>query len=299
MHAIKDSELWVLLTDGEVCGHSVIELTKRADETDLLQVPVVLIIAGGRQSTPESTNISVGIPFFTSAREALILFKDYSSGQIFVIDAKGATFERLKWAQTERKDGLRDLSSWELLPMYTSEAAFCKACGDREVGFEHHSDRHTRKSVSLGRDWDSATDSTLVAVSELLKQERITIPDLRNLFGEEAINQLALICKTRGQIPELRDLYLRQKQQEVVVRLEDRHGAGLIMEKIQAATDPARKSELMEQLRDAHTMNRDSYQQLKDFPSEESRLATEINRAINRPSPSYRTTRSQHTLRIS
>ena len=38
----------------------------------------------------------------------------------------------------------------------------------------------------------------------------------------------------------------------------------------------------MEQLRNAHAANRAAYLELQNSPSEESRLATEINRLINR-----------------
>lgn len=107
------------------------------------------------------------------------------------------------------------------------------------------------------------------------------LQDLRNLLMEEAITQLALICKTRGQLGTLRDLLLRHKQNEVIVRLEDRHGAGKIMEKIHNVTGED-KNLLMEQLRSAHAANRATYLDLQNSPSEESRLATEINRLINR-----------------
>lgn len=33
---------------------------------------------------------------------------------------------------------------------------------------------------------------------KLLKQAQLAIPDLQNLLDEEAVDHLALICKTRG-----------------------------------------------------------------------------------------------------
>lgn len=119
---VKGSDLWVLLTDGEIPPYSVSELTQMADILDVIQIPVVLIIIGERYGTPDQANISAGIPFFANAREALILFEDYTTGQLFIIDAKGA-FEPLK---SRRSD---DLSSWDSLPTYTNEAAFDKHCG--------------------------------------------------------------------------------------------------------------------------------------------------------------------------
>lgn len=86
---IKRSDLWILLTDGEISERGVSELTQAADVLDAIQIPMILVVSGGRYSTPDQSKISVGIPFFASAPEALILFKDYFTGQIFVIDAKG------------------------------------------------------------------------------------------------------------------------------------------------------------------------------------------------------------------
>ena len=44
----------------------------------------------------------------------------------------------------------------------------------------------------------------------------------------------------------------------------------------------AEKDDLIAQLREAHALNHEPYQRLKDCPTDESRLATDINRSINR-----------------
>ena len=274
---IQGSDLWVLITDGEITEKSVSELTKLADVVDVIHVPVVLLIVGGRYSSPSNTNISVGIPFFAAAREALILFKDYSTGCIYLIGAKGG-FAPL---ENDGSRGSIDLSSWESLPEYANEAAFVKRCGELAINLAQHQGRRSpTRATSLGPEWDAATNA-LVDVPTLLNEQQIRLQDLRHLLGEEAITQLALICKTRGQLGTLRDLLLRHKQQEVIVRLEDHHGAGGIMEKMRNVTGED-KFMLMEQLRSAHAANRATYLSLQNSPSEESRLATEINRLINR-----------------
>lgn len=57
--AIKNSELWILLTDGAVSANQVNELATRAERMDFIQVPVAFLITGGRYSSPGDTNISV------------------------------------------------------------------------------------------------------------------------------------------------------------------------------------------------------------------------------------------------
>ena len=274
--AIRSSDLWILLTDGEIDTSSVAELTRLAEAMDVLQVPVVLVITGQQQATPAQTAISVGITFFASAREALILFKNYETGQISLIDAKGS-FAPLKM------DNDLDLSSWRSLERYENEEAFNKHCGELAIKLVQGKDRLALRAVSLGPEWDAATANVLVNVPILLEQKQLRLADLRNLLGEEAINQLALICKTRGQLGVLRDLIIGHKQQEIVVRLEDRHGALKVMEKLQSDdVKPEEREQLMDQLRQAHKANRETYAASRDSPSEESRRATEINRLIDR-----------------
>lgn len=278
---ICGSELWVLLTDGEIAESSVTTLTQSADVEGVIQLPVILIITGPRRGSPADANISVGVSFFASARDAMILIREDTtcypfSGQLFLIDAKGA-FEPLK-----PSEGV-DLSTWESLPTFDNEAELNKRCGELAIDFVRHDTRApSRSEISLGPEWDAAAHA-LVDVPSLLTQQKLEIRDLHNLLGENAITRLALVCKTRGQLGILRELILKQKQQEIIVRLEDRHGAAKIMEKMQAATTTQEeKIQLMQQLRDAHAANRDVYETMRSSPSDDARAATESNRLINR-----------------
>ena len=149
---------------------------------------------------------------------------------------------------------------------------------------QHQGRRSPTRATSLGPVWDAATN-TLVDVPALLIQHELRLQDLPSLLGEEVITQLTLICKTRGQLGTLRDLLLRHKQQEVMVRLEDRHGAGKIMEDIQNGSGQEDRLLLIEQLRSAHAANRATYLDLQNSRSEESRLVTVINRLINQGLP--------------
>ena len=272
---IKDSDMWVLLTDGEIWDREVAELTRLAEGAALTQVPVILLIVGGRYSTPENENISVGISFFAGARDALILYKDINDGAFFVVDGKGA-FQHLKSRANE------DLSDWNKLIRHASEDALKKELTSQDISFDPDRSQRQQKGVSLGPEWDSVTGKALVKVTDLLNESQIALEDLRNLLGEEAVTQLALICKTRGQLNDLRNFLLRHKQKEIVVRLEDRCGASRILKKIQAVADAQEKDRLTKDLRQAHLSNRRTYQELKDSPSEDAKRITELNRLIDR-----------------
>ncbi|KAL8811894.1 MAG: hypothetical protein Q9200_001449 [Gallowayella weberi] len=273
---IHSSDVWVLMTDGQIPSYAVSDLSGLAESTNVLQESIIVIITGARYDKPCFSNISVGVSFFAAAREALIMFKDYQTGQLFVLDAKGSGFEALK----PKDVGPSFESEWHLLPQFANDLEFMKHCGDLSV-FLAQQGTHTG-AVSLGTEWDNATDDALVHVSALLEQTQIDSRDLRNLLQEEAIAQLALLCKTRGKLGLLRELILRHKQQEVIIRLEDSNGATQIMEKIQSSVTGEEKDKLIEELRRAHAANRESYSKRLNEPSEEQREASELNRLINR-----------------
>ncbi|KAI9654704.1 MAG: hypothetical protein M1831_005291 [Alyxoria varia] len=273
--AIKDADLWLLLTDGNIDESEVEELTMLAEVRGVIQVPVILLISGKPTSTPDREDISVGISFFTSAIDALILYKNVYTGTIHVIDAKGA-FANLG-PETDP-----DLSDWKKLPKFNGEDGLQEELLSFDIDFDADRSRRDLKGVSLGHGWDAATGNALVKVADLLNQDQVTPQDLRNLLQEEAITKLALACKTRGKLNRLRDLLNRHKQHEVVVRLEDRHDAAQIMDKLQATDDSTEKLRLSEQLREAHEANRKAYQQSKDSPAEGERQARETNRLIDR-----------------
>ncbi|KAL8929142.1 MAG: hypothetical protein Q9172_000577 [Xanthocarpia lactea] len=273
---IQDSDVWVLLTDGEIATSEVNALGNTAEKSDVLQTPIILVITGIRYPVPGQSNISVGVTFFAAAREALILFKVYDSGQLFVIDAKGS-FQSLKHEDSDYATG------WASLTQFANEAEFNKRCKELDISLAPSGTRTKTRAVSLGTEWDNATENALVNVPILLEQAQISSADLRNILEEEAITQLGLLCKTRGKLGALRDLILRHKQKEVVVRFQDRHGAEKIMGRLQSETLPKEeKDQLREQLRLAHAANREVYARLRNEPSEEQRQASEMNKLIDR-----------------
>ncbi|KAG8534022.1 uncharacterized protein KY384_000864 [Bacidia gigantensis] len=273
--AIQASDFWVLLTDGEIAARDVEQLTVLAEQQNITQIPVILLIVGPRRSEPRSESISVGISFFAGARDAMILYKDIYKKTIYLIDAKGA-FQSLKGATDS------DLTDWNKLPAFKSEQALKDELIAHNISFEADRSQRQQQGISLGPEWDAATDHAIVKIADLLDQAHISIENLRTLLQEEATNQLALACKIRGRLNDLRNLFIRHKQQEVVVRLEDRHGAGEIMRKLHGAPDPIQRAPLEDELRKAHTFNRATYQQLRDSPNEDAKRATEINRLIDR-----------------
>lgn len=280
--AIRASDAWVLITDGAIPSREVNSLTELATAESVMQVPVVLLIVG-RQHTlsPETTNISVAIPFFAGANDALLLVEDIEDGRIYVVSAKGA-FKALSSSSLKSSADDDTRTTWASLRSFANEEAFIKECTLQNVSLIGTQDRKTSRGISLGPQYEAAT-GCLVNVDMLLQQSFISADDLKQVLQDEALDRLAVICKTRGKLDVLRSLLLRQKRQEVAVRLEDRHGARHIMERLQKEELSVEEMPgLQIQLREAHAANRSAYQHLVESPSNEAREARELNREIDR-----------------
>ena len=120
LDCVKGADLWMLITDGEIYDGSVNELAMLAEQAQILQIPIVLVIVGRRSSPNTAENISVGISFFASALDALILYKSVQTEALFVIDAKGI-FEKLKGREEA------DVTDSENLATFSDNKALMKA----------------------------------------------------------------------------------------------------------------------------------------------------------------------------
>lgn len=137
---VRDSDLWILIRDGEIAERNVAELTRVAGVVETIHVPVVLLlIVGGRHSSPSNTNISIGITSFAAAREALILFKDYSTGRLYLIGGKG----EISPLKNEGSQDSIDLSSWNGYQNRQMKM-LCQALW----GTCHQSDKTSRDKIS-------------------------------------------------------------------------------------------------------------------------------------------------------
>ena len=192
--AIRASDAWVLVTDGNISSDQVNSLTELATAESVMQVPVVLLIVG-RQYTlsPETTNISVAIPFFAGAKDALLLFEDVEDGRIYVVSAKGA-FGALS---TSANEDVR--TTWASLRSFANEEAFIKECLSHDISLIRTENRKLSRGVSLGPQYEAAT-GCLVNVDMLLRQSFIAADDMKQILQDEALDRLAVICKTQGKL---------------------------------------------------------------------------------------------------
>ncbi|KAJ8110670.1 hypothetical protein OPT61_g6545 [Boeremia exigua] len=254
--AIKESDVWFLLTDGEIPDNDVHSLADLACGAEVLNVPLVFLITGSCGSSPGTANISVGISFFASSQDTLILFKDVSTGKIYVIAGKGC------FAELGGSTAAHNLDSWDDLTAFTSEADFYLHCQKSHIKVAKSETRaKSIGGIGLGAAWEEQHAAPVrVDLDLLLGSGILSDEDMTSLLADEAFNALAIACKTRSRIPELRTFLQAHKSEMEVPKFEDRNGAAAIIASMAdtATSDLDRKS-LQEQLREAHVGNRRDY----------------------------------------
>lgn len=270
LEAIHHSNVWFLVTDGEVPDNSVNELAVCAGETGVFQVPIVFVIVGRKRQAPSATDISVGISFVTAVQDALILFKDLD-GALYLITGKGC-FAPLAGGTTDF-----DLTSWDNLPCFAGEDDFFDQCRKHEIQVLAADCRSgLPKGISLGPEWESANGGPAwVDLDVLVNTGSLPDSDLDNVLAEEAVNVLGVAYKTRNRMDDLRRWLLGQKVEQVNPKLEDVAGAAHIISQLNAEgiSEDSRR-ELQTKLRDAHAKNREHYRSsISNFASSPEVLA--------------------------
>ncbi|KAF9694491.1 hypothetical protein EKO04_007541 [Ascochyta lentis] len=257
LRTIRKADVWFLLTDGEIWDADVHQLANLAHESEILNVPLVFVITGSRGSSPGTANISVGISFFASSHDTLILFKETQTGKIYVIAAKGC------FAELGGSTAAQELTSWVDLPIFETEADFFMHCKKSSIKVIRSETREkSTGGVSLGSTWEEQHGGPVkVELDTLLGSGILSDTDAVKLLAEEAFDALAIACKTRRRIPELRAFVQSQKVEQVAPKLEDRHGAAAIIAKMADATTSVEdRRHLQVRLREAHAANRRDYQ---------------------------------------
>ncbi|OJD30449.1 mg754 protein [Diplodia corticola] len=261
LDTIAASDLWYLLTDGEIWGDDVQRLCGLAVDTGVLNVPTIFVITGTRGSSrPSDLNVSVGISFFANAQHVLILFKESSTGHLYIIAAKGC-FAAL---DSNTANTAPDLSSWTPLKELFSERDLIQLLRTAAIQVPTAETRPSLVSgtISLGEEWEKWNPNTVVDLDLLVTAGgKLTNTDLEQLLDDAAFGNLSLAFKTRGRIQDLRSFVMSQKVDEINLRLEDISGARALIARLSDQTlDANARDALQLELREAHARNRHHYQ---------------------------------------
>ncbi|KAF2842312.1 hypothetical protein M501DRAFT_928421 [Patellaria atrata CBS 101060] len=289
--ALRGSDYWCLLTDGEVSNYEVTNLARIATSHNVYGIPIIFVIVGRRPQTLDRANISVGVSFIANAPHSICLFKCTATSELHIIAAKGLFAPLTTHFASKRKpDSEPNMESgtrWEDIPMIKDDGEFFSALNSLNIFVPEAESRSTvEKGISLGTKWDEIHHDcpTFVDLELLLKAGQIPLDDLDELLEEEAFANLLLAYKIRGMLPELRQFLQAQKVDAVTVKLTDVAGAGNIVAELnnnKESMSPAQRSELQSRLRVAHEVNRTNYEQQKHDTFIESEAAANRNRLVD------------------
>lgn len=121
--ALKMSNLWFLLTDGEIISRDVSALATTLAEKGMHGVPCVIVIFDNKSNLPSNCNISVGISPFAAVPNSALLYQDITvGGKCHVLATKGC-FNALLPEGAEQPV-LDEFTSWDSLPTIYPESAF-------------------------------------------------------------------------------------------------------------------------------------------------------------------------------
>ncbi|KAF7333525.1 hypothetical protein MVEN_02368700 [Mycena venus] len=268
---LKSCDMWYLLTDGEV--DSPVNFARKTVEVGMANTPVIFLITNRSRDRPNAVDISVGVSVFASASDAAILFKNTENGEIYILATKGA-FEVLT-------SGFEvNLEKWESLPLFPDEATLKTALKDVNIVGAAH--RTNSLAIDLGRSWREK-HACLVDIDLLLAQllpDSIPQEEFIDLLQEDAFNVIALLCKTRGLLPKLREWLMARQERASVIEIRDLSGAADILQQLRDNTLSAAEADALRQkLRAAHQSNLDDYNSRLNS-NKPSPLLPHVNRCL-------------------
>ncbi|APA15404.1 hypothetical protein sscle_14g101740 [Sclerotinia sclerotiorum 1980 UF-70] len=275
MEAIHNADIWFLLTDGEVPDSEVHTLAGLGQEMGVFDCATVFLITSHMKYGPNHANVSVGITSYANCANALCLFKDYKSGQIYVIAGKGS-FAPLDQAE--------DHDMWEKLTSFPNEVALIHRITELDIQVPTAETRiSTPAHLNLGEEWNAAhnlSQPTLVDIDILLRAGVLSDKDRDLLFADETLDALILACKSRGKLNELRSFFIAQKVEQLTIKLEDVSGAAEIITQLaKPDISDEMKNILQSKLRNAHEANRNAYTAAKNHV--QLQAVRDRNRAVD------------------
>lgn len=121
--ALKISNVWFLLTDGEITSRDVGALATTLATKGMHGIPCVIVIFDNKSNRPSNCNISVGISPFAAVPNSALLYQDITvGGKCYVLATKGCFNAFLP--ENTGQPVLNESTSWDSLPTIYPESAF-------------------------------------------------------------------------------------------------------------------------------------------------------------------------------
>jgi hypothetical protein len=194
--ALRNSNCWFLLTDGEIPELSKQRFAKALSSKQLHGTTCVVIIFGKLRGQPTTCNISVGVSVFAAAPDCLFLFKDTESDICYLLQCKG-TFTEILEQHNYQQPLLNDDTTWKDLPQIALKELSCVRIQDHR---------------NLQADEVYFDSDLIVNLADLLAGRIIDKKIIDALLGNPAhMRTITMTAQTRGMAEELRQWVIKQE----------------------------------------------------------------------------------------
>ncbi|KAL9131758.1 MAG: hypothetical protein Q9217_000363 [Psora testacea] len=193
--ALKESDLWFLMTDGMIHEGDVKRFAKGVARNGLHGTTCVIILFGYLPTMPAQLNTSVGISLFAVAPNCLFLFHDVESGTIYVLQHKGCFTANFEGAWSDNPS-LDYTDTWESLPQTT---------------YEQVAMLHIPKPAKLDEDDVALAGNKIISISDLY-QGRLDSQTVSQIFNkDDSMKTVLLTAATRGKSAEVEAWLAKQR----------------------------------------------------------------------------------------
>lgn len=216
------SDLWFLLTDGEIDDDLIREFSHEITNAQLHGTACVVVIFGSSLDRPVMCNISVGKALFAVAPDCLFLFNDFETGITRVLLCKGCFRNLLPGS--EAMPFINYSTTWDDLP---------------EFDYQKLHNMQTPKPQKPEKESIILSTGELLDLNEIYNNSLDLATTQRLLSRAEDLDTLVLTAHTKGRADDVRRWVHKQRVQVRDPLYADRpdddgRGASLIAATIEA-----------------------------------------------------------------
>ncbi|KIX09410.1 uncharacterized protein Z518_00490 [Rhinocladiella mackenziei CBS 650.93] len=245
---IQDSDLWFLLTDGQIDDRLVENFALQTTKSGVHNKSVVIIVFDSFSAGPPfERNISVGIALYAVTPNSLFLFYDLSSGKIKLMQAKGSFASLLPRKNNEYvQPKISKWTTWAELP---------------QVALEDLQRVQVASVMALTEQEMALPDGLIVKMEDLLSGDVDPGTIEQIMKNDDNLKSIVLASMMRGTGKEL-DAFLESQKLPMPERSTLRHDVGQaqkavtqLLEALNNHSDKDELERLRQALRKAHEKN--------------------------------------------
>ena len=246
-HAIRNSTLWVLLTDGQIAQEEIEYFANDLAANNLHGIACIVIVCAGTSDLPYDCDISVGVAAFAATSDCLFLYVDIGSNATYLLQCSGR-FSQILEMKGKKQPVLDPITRWKDLPQISLQDLACVSIPAPKNLAAH----------------EIALQGDLVINVEELWSGRITDDKtIDQIFrNSDNLKAIMLTAQTRGRVEAFQDWLkpFMDPGHPVMSARVDEDGKAMkaikaMLEEMQSGVSEQRKQELQRELSLAHAQN--------------------------------------------